>query len=226
MNVEESIQEIDDYVSEGVGYKFYREAFAKFETEILKYTHPIYSKNPKFGHELYGSSVAVYHEGGAHLATAHHLIESILRQEGTPVVFLNGQERELDLDEMIVLCDNMVDYDVCLVPVGELAEFVCRGDIYKSDRFFGVSKQCLIGYPLARNSPYKTGGTANGNVATGYLTSLVKVDNESLDPKLPNVSSSTHFFFSHLAGLYAKNSSEPPIVARRNNLPSLKGLSG
>lgn len=197
------------------------------ERYVKNYTFPIYTSDGK-NFELFGSSVGISISGDDYICTANHLIEEVLKTNSDVVIGVNGMFEALNMDSVIFIKKESVDYDICLVKIKNNpahVQYLDQMEFYQGDKFNNGSWQYLQGYPISKNKNYDIHDHENEKITTAYLKTAIKVD-QSVEHPFRDVSAKTHLFFKYNEAVYKKEGNTIIESKKRQNMLGLKGCSG
>jgi len=198
------------------------------ENYVKRYTFPIYSSSDGKNFELFGSSIGILIFGGKYICTANHLIEEISKTGANVVIGVNGKFESLNLDTVISIKEEAIDYDLCLVELNgnpDHVQYLHQQEFYQDDKYDDRSWQYLQGFPISKNKYHDIHDHENEIISTAYLKTAIKID-QSISHSFKGVNDKTHLLFKYEESVYKKEGGIDIESKKRRNMPGLKGLSG
>jgi len=194
---------------------------------VKRYTFPIFSSDGR-NFELFGTSLGVLISGKKYICTANHLIQEISKTRAEVVIAVNGKFESLNLDNVITIKDETIDYDVCLIELNDNPDHVpyLHQQEFHQDNHFDGSCQYLQGFPISQNKYHDIHDHEKEIIKTGYLKSVFRVE-QNIEHPFTGVNDKTHLLFKLEESVYKKEGSLLAIELKKHqNMPGLKGHSG
>jgi len=198
-----------------------------FEQYVKRYTFPVFSTDGK-NYELFGTSLGILISGKKYICTANHLIEKISETRADVVIAVNGKFESLNLDTVITIKNETIDYDVCLIELNgnpDHVPYLHQQEFYQ-DNNFDESWHFLLGFRISKNKYHDIHDHEKEMIKTNYLKSVFRVQ-QNIEHPFIGVSDKTHLLFELKESVYKKEDDLPAIELKKlQNMPGLIGHSG
>jgi len=208
--------------------QYWEQRLRPVEDYVKQYTFPVLSSPDGENYELFGTSLGILISGKKYICTANHLIKDISKTRANVVIAVNGKFESLNLDTVISKEEEAIDYDICLVELNDNPDhvpYLHQGECYQEDEYNDGSFLYLQGFPTSKNKSYDIHDHKNKEIGNEYINLCRNIE-QSIHHTFKGVSDKTHLFFKYDEGVYLKEDSADVELLKRQNMVSLRGLSG
>jgi len=208
--------------------QYWEQRLPPIEEYVKQYTFPVLSTSDGKNFELFGSSLGIIISGKKYICTAIHLIKAISQTGGDVVIGVNGKFESLNLDTVISKEEEAIDYDICLVELignPDHVPYLHQQECYQEDECNDGSFLYLQGFPISKNKYYDIHDHKNNEIGNEYINLFRNIE-QNISHTFKDVSDKTHLFFKNDEGVYLKKDSADVELLKRQNMVSLRGLSG
>ena len=208
--------------------QYWEQRLRHVEDYVKQYTFPVLCSSDGENYELFGTSLGILISGKKYICTAIHLIEELSKNGSDVLIGVNEKFESLNLDTVISIKEVAIDYDICLVELNgnpDHVPYLHQREFYQENDYNDGAYLYLQGFPTSKNKYYDIHDHKNNEIGNEYIK-LVRNIEQNINHTFKDVSEKTHLFFKYDEGVYLKEDSTDVEILNRQNLVSLRGLSG